>query len=184
MHPSKRIARIFIIAWLILGAACLLHAEEKPLSPDQEESRLTAEVLLERASRAFENRQTEGAIYLFKKCLRYRPEYPEAHYRLGVAYAYENEFQKAIDEFRLAIKYRPDFAKAYINLGSAFGSLKKYKEALAFYQKALRLEEDNPRIYYNIASIYAAIGQKGLAEEYFAKAKELGFEEGENKMRE
>jgi tetratricopeptide (TPR) repeat protein len=83
-----------------------------------------------------------------------------------------------------AVRAKPDFAKAYLNLGSAFGSLKKYKEALALYQKALRLEEDNPRIYYNIASIYAAIGQKGLAEEYFAKAKELGFEEGENKMRE
>lgn len=184
MHLSKKNARAVLVAWLIFGAACLVHAQEKPLSPGQEENKLTAEMLLERASRAFENDQIEDAIYLFKKSLRCRPKYAEAHYRLGVAYAYENEFQKAIDEFRLAIKYKPDFAKAYINLGSAYGSLKKFKEALTFYGKALRLEDDNPRIYYNIASIYAAIGQTGLAEEYFAKAKELGLEDEGNKMRE
>jgi Flp pilus assembly protein TadD len=136
-------------------------------------NQLTSELLLDKASRAFEEKNTEKAIRLFRASIKYNTRYAEAYYRLGVVYAYIRNFKEAVSCFRKAIKFRPDFPKAYLNLGSTYGQLKNYKQALFFYQKALALEENDPVIYYNIGALYSAMGKQELAQEYFAKAKEL-----------
>jgi tetratricopeptide (TPR) repeat protein len=132
-----------------------------------------SEMLMDKASRAFEERDINKAMRLFKASIKYNGKNAEAYYRLGVAYAYLREFKKAIPNFRQAIKLSPEYAKAYLNLGSAYGQLKNYKKALGYYKKALVLNEENPAVYYNISAIYNLTGKQELAEEYLAKAKEL-----------
>jgi tetratricopeptide (TPR) repeat protein len=171
--------KIKLFVFIIIPVAAFLsrnaiksYAKEAPAS-QQKINALTAEILLEKASKAFEEKRIAKAIYLFQASIRYNPRYAQAYYRLGVVYAYEKKFDKAIVYLKEAVRFKPDFTKAYVNLGSAYGQLKNYKQALLYYRKALALEQNDPVIYHNIGSIYGAMGKQDSSEEYFRKAKEL-----------
>ena len=175
---------VLVIAILFFMIFCQAQAMVMVTNPKKETNSLTAEMLLERGSRAFEDSDTEEAIKLFRKSIRADKSSYEAYYRLGVAYANIREFKKAISCFKKAVKFKRDFAKAYVNMGSAYGSLKIYKQALAAFKKALALEPDDPIVYYNIGSIYTAMKKQDLALKYFDKAKKLGLDSAGQKKRE
>ena len=161
-----------LAAGLLASTNPALAAESNALSK-QRVNQLTSDVLVNKASQAFEEKSIEKAIRLFQASIRYNPHNSEAHYRLGVVYAYDHNFKAAIASFKHAIKLRSDFSKAYLNMGSAYGQLKNYKLALLCYHKALAFDKNDPVIYYNIGTLYAALGRQDLSQEYLAKAKEL-----------
>jgi len=174
----KRSGLILIaISILLLGSPGqnALFAWWKSSDPKEEINSLCADLLFERGSKAFENKKTREAALLLQASIRYNSHDPQAHYRLGIIYISQKEFEKAIENFKRAIKLKRDFTKAYVNLGSAYGKLKQYKPALSYLQKALSLENKDPVIYYNIGLIYSAMKKPDQAKKYFTKAEELGL---------
>ncbi|MBU1112570.1 MAG: tetratricopeptide repeat protein [Candidatus Omnitrophica bacterium] len=147
--------------------------------PPSSEAVLSADKLMILASQSFKNNKTEEAISLIEKSLNLNPENPEAHYRLGVIYAYLNNFPEAVTCFEKAIAKAPSLTKAYINLGGVYGKLKDYPKALAVLNQALRLDKNNAKIYYNLGMVHIGMSRKGEAKKYFEKARALCRKNGD-----
>jgi tetratricopeptide (TPR) repeat protein len=63
------------------------------------------------------------------KALEIKPDYYEAYYGIGVAYASSNKFKEAIKAYKKAIEIKPSH-KAYYNMGTVYFRLGKYQKAL------------------------------------------------------
>jgi tetratricopeptide (TPR) repeat protein len=65
-----------------------------------------------------------------------------AHHNLGIAYASQGQWDRAIVEYQTALRLKPDYAVAHYNLGIAYASQGQWDRAIAEYQTALRLKPD------------------------------------------
>jgi Flp pilus assembly protein TadD len=75
--------------------------------------------------------------------IRLKPDFPEAHYNLGIELDLAGKMDDAISEFREAVRLRPDFAKAHERLGVALFIKGDEKGALEEYRKAFTLDPRN-----------------------------------------
>lgn len=138
--------------------------------------------LAEEARIKMEKGEFAYSILLLKELLEANPQDPKAHYRLGVVYAQNQEFQKAAEAFENATRYKKDFTQAYINAGSAYGSIQQYHKALDNLNKALSLEKNNPNIHYNLAMVYSVLGRADAADQHLKQAKELALASGDSSI--
>ena len=83
------------------------------------------------------------AIAHFREALRIRPDFPHAHYGLGVTYEEQGATWQAIDEYRAALAANPDFPEAHFNLANLLGQSGRLEEAELHYRHALELDPDN-----------------------------------------
>ena len=98
------------------------------------------------------------AIAAFKQAAELEPENGEAHFKLGVAYALQEDledlppgvegnsdkaFKNAVTVYKKYVKDNPDDAAAWFNLGRAHGKLFEDKEAADALKKAVDLDEEN-----------------------------------------
>ena len=67
----------------------------------------------------FENGQYEEAAEAYKKFLKVFPYFPEVHNLLGIVYAAQKQFDKAIAEFEWEIRINPYHTLAHLNLGQS-----------------------------------------------------------------
>lgn len=94
----------------------------------------------------------KDAIAEFESALRIRPDYPDAHFNLGIALAQvplpeaPNRLSMAISEFETALRLRPDYADAHFNLGAALESVPltespdRLPRVIGEYEAALRAD--------------------------------------------
>jgi tetratricopeptide (TPR) repeat protein len=57
---------------------------------------------------------------LLLRATKLSPEWPDAHYQLGLLYEDESLQDKAIREYQVAVRLRPDLAKAHYRLGRLY----------------------------------------------------------------
>lgn len=98
-------------------------------------SRLPAGI--ETARRALRAGDNRGAIAEIKKLLAQRPEYPDLHNLLGVAYDNDEMSDDAIEEFETSLRINPRYTDARVNLGLTLFNRGHYEEA----ERHLRLAE-------------------------------------------
>ena len=55
--------------------------------------------------------------------LAIKPDYPEAHNNLGIAFQRLGQLDAAVKSFEEALTIKPDYDKAHNNLGNAFKEL-------------------------------------------------------------
>jgi tetratricopeptide (TPR) repeat protein len=72
------------------------------------------------------------AIEAYEKAIEIKPDFNEAYYSIGVAYANLSKFEKAIEAYEKAIKIKPDFNEAYYSIGVAYASSKSGLISMAF----------------------------------------------------
>jgi tetratricopeptide (TPR) repeat protein len=111
--------------------------------------------------------RTEEAIKHYLQALRSNPDYAQAHYNLGNAYAGAGKYKKAIEAYKKAININPDYAPAHYNLGVAYGGPGKYKEAIDAFRQAIRIDHDYLQAHYNLGGVYAGLGKYKKAIEAF-----------------
>ena len=63
--------------------------------------------------------KTEEAISLFRKAIKLKPDFADAHNNLGNALLQKGEIKKAIDHYRETLKLKPDLVAAQKNLETA-----------------------------------------------------------------
>ncbi|MBT9438251.1 MAG: tetratricopeptide repeat protein, partial [Desulfobacterales bacterium] len=73
----------------------------------------------------------------------------EAYYNRGVAYAFLNQYERAIEDYNKAIALDPNNAEAYNNRGVAYAFLNQYERAIADYNKAIALDPNFAMAYDN-----------------------------------
>lgn len=86
------------------------------------------------------------------------PNYPDAHYNLGLIYAGQKRFDEAVNEFQSALKLNPDYGRAYNNLGLAYMKQGKIDDAVIHFKKAIDMNPDNENYRKNLDKASALRG--------------------------
>jgi len=96
--------------------------------------------LAEAAQQAGDRKEAKEAL---QKALTLRQSSFDAHYRLGLLYLQEKDFNHATLSFRRAANLRPDSASAFYHLGRAEEGRYQFFDAQKAYARAVELAPDN-----------------------------------------
>jgi Tfp pilus assembly protein PilF len=84
------------------------------------------------------------AIKCFDNILRLKPDYPDAHFNLGLTLASLTQYDEAIEHFKRALQLKPDWYDVYYYLGLTYSRIGKIEMAIQNLRRALQLK---PRCY-------------------------------------
>lgn len=96
----------------------------------------------------------EAAIQYFRRTIELKPDYAEAHWRLGLAHHHKKDYAEAAREILEAIKYAPKDLQAYLALASVYKDQKNYAEAIQYLKKATGVAPKDFRPHKELAKIY------------------------------
>jgi Flp pilus assembly protein TadD len=115
--------------------------------------------------------QLPDAIAEFQAALRIKPDYPEAHYNLGIALYKTGQVSEAISEYQAALRIDLDYADAHDNLGTVLLNLPgRLPDATTEYQAALRIKPDDANAHNGLGTALARQGQLAGALVQFEEA--------------
>ena len=129
--------------------------------------------LLEEGIRLQHAGDGEGAIRKFEDVLACDPEYPEAHYRIGVCHAQRERYAAAEEHLLRAIALRPRFPEAHIDLGNVYRLQGNTRAAEETYREALALAPDAVLAHLNLARLLLELGSTADAFEHLQRARQL-----------
>jgi len=115
----------------------------------------------------------DEAIEQYRRALRLKPGFPEAHFFLGNALDQQGKLDEAIAEYQKALWFRPITETTHVLLGAAFAKEGKYDEAVAHYQAALKLDPDSAVAHNNLARVLHTQGKLDDAIEQYTAAVTL-----------
>ncbi len=113
------------------------------------------------------------AVAEYKKAIRLKPDYPDAHNNLGVAYHTSGRTFDAIDEYRLALGAKPDYVITLNNLGAAYYKVGMVDEAVSQYRLAIRIDPLHAGPHNNLGAALEKLGLLDEAGESYARALRL-----------
>ncbi len=108
----------------------------------------------------------------FLKATELKPENPESHNNLGLAYSYFGMMDKAIEQYKTAVHIKDDTSMD-TNLGNAYEQVKDYPDAVETYNHALALNPSNASAHCNLGYALMQMGRVPDAIGEFIKAVEL-----------
>jgi tetratricopeptide (TPR) repeat protein len=113
------------------------------------------------------------AIARFQAAVTLDPNYAEALYNLGLAYAETKQPETAIAVWQEAIALQPDYVDAWWNLAALFAQQDQLAEAISCYQELLEYQLDSEEIYIQLGNLFAKAKDWRAAIECFEVAIEL-----------
>lgn len=121
----------------------------------------------------------DSAVYRLGRAVELRPELPDAHCSLGLAWHCLNKCDEAIASYLNSLKLDPQNSAACFYLGNALRAVGKKEEAIISYRKALRLKPDFADAHNNLGNVFRSIGRFDDAIESLNIARELRPESAE-----
>jgi tetratricopeptide (TPR) repeat protein len=109
------------------------------------------------------------AVAAFKEAIRLKPDFPEAHYNLGLSLAAQKKFPEAVAAYREALRLKPDLPQGHYNLGLSLAAQNKSAEAVAAFKEAIRLKPDDPEAHFHLG---LSLGAQNKSAEAVAAFKE------------
>ncbi|HEY2991025.1 MAG TPA: tetratricopeptide repeat protein [Candidatus Binatia bacterium] len=109
-------------------------------------------------------RDYAGAVADYSKVAELKPDWPEAHNNLGVAWKKKGELDKAVASFTRAVELRPEYSEAWSNRGWVHAEEKKWHEARADFEQALKFNPKDEGALYGLAQAQRAIRDYAGAE--------------------
>jgi tetratricopeptide (TPR) repeat protein len=86
------------------------------------------------------NKEFDKAIGLYKQAIALDPNYADALFNMGVAYAKKESWNESIECFSKCIKIKNNDKEAWYNRGFAYLNLGKIEEASANFKQALVID--------------------------------------------
>jgi protein O-mannosyl-transferase len=165
-------------AWINLGEAYhLKHMYPEALYAFEQEYRLNpdkSELLIRTMGRLYGmTGNIHKSIEFLGSALLRDSLNPETHNYLGVAYAQNNEFARALPHFLKAKGLNPEYLEVYQNLGSAYGNAGDFGRAIEAYQEGLARDSSNYQLNYLLGISWANIGNPQKAAYYHQRAAAL-----------
>ena len=108
------------------------------------------------------------AIEEFKKVLAFDPNYPRAHYYLGLTYLLNDGASRrgeAKEEFKAELVAHPNEFFAHYYLGVVYIYDRDWKLAIASLERASQIQPDSPDPYFHLGQAYQGLDQHDLAVE-------------------
>lgn len=116
---------------------------EKAFHELLEERPSSAQISREVAVEAIQNGNYSEAIRELKKAIAIKPDYPDLHNYLGIAYGNSGMTDDGIEEFETALKINPYYIKARLNLALAQYDAGRYVEAHNHIERVLSVQPEN-----------------------------------------
>jgi protein O-mannosyl-transferase len=113
------------------------------------------------------------AISYFRQSLDVKPDFAEAHYNLGLAFANQKRFDAAMVEYRKALENKPDNPMYRNNLGTALSACGRIEEAIVEFQTILKKHPNFALAHSNISVALADQDQFEEAIFHCASAMEI-----------
>jgi len=117
-----------------------------------------------------QNRHWQTPTAFWEHTSKYSSRNPRVYSNLGIIYAEQAKYEKAVLFFKKAIEADPQFEEAYSNLGNVYQSMGKQKEAESLYMKAIEIDPNYARAYNNLATLYHSTGKNDRAIPLYDKA--------------
>lgn len=108
-----------------------------------EERPSSAQISKELAIEAIQNGDNDEAVRELKKSIALKPDYPDLHNYLGIAYGNAGMVDDAVQEFEIALKINPHYLKARLNLALLYYENDRYDEAQGQLDQVLATQPDN-----------------------------------------
>jgi len=112
----------------------------------------------------------DEAMEHYRTALRYKPNFPEAHFYIGNALDEQGKLDEAVAEYQKALWFRPTQEQTHIFIGIALAKQMKYDEAAAHYNAALKLNPESAITHNNLARIFHTQGHLDAAIEHYHAA--------------
>jgi len=112
----------------------------------------------------------EEAELYFRKAIKIKSDFAEAHYNLGNILIDLGKLEEAELYYRKAIKIKPDFAKAHYNLGCLLRDIGKLGEAESSTRNAIEIQTNFADAHNNLGNILKDLGKQEEAEINYTKA--------------
>lgn len=153
---------------LVLAAVAGLLAAV-PVRAGELEDRVT------KAGGFVKQREYAKAIAEYKAALALAPDNPKVNLLLGLAYANQGDYDRAVKHTEASIRVEPS-ASAYHNLGLVHANRGDYTRALESYRKAIELNPSGYRMWYQLGLLQASRGDFADAVASYGKSVELNPE--------
>lgn len=96
---------------------------------------------------------------LYRQILQQKPNYAEAHYKLGIVFEAQGQYDAAIKAYQNAVSLTPDYANAHYNMANLLMMQSKLSAAVASYQQAVLYKPDFAYAHCNLGSALAELNQ-------------------------
>jgi len=96
-------------------------------------------------------RDYPAAIADYSRVAELKPDWPEAHNNLGVAWKKKGDPEKAAASFNRALALKPEYGEAWSNLGWIHAVEKKWREARADFERALSANPNDESALYGLS---------------------------------
>ncbi|MFH1356646.1 MAG: tetratricopeptide repeat protein [bacterium] len=140
----------------------------KTTTPDLDTKDLTQE-----AQEAFENKNYDESLALYKKALEQTPEDFNLHNNLGLLYLKKGLYSSASSSFQKALELNDSCAVCFNNFGLLKTHLGEKVEATKYFEKAIVSNTTYPDPYFNLAVLYEGSGDIGNAVNYYRQFVQL-----------
>lgn len=116
----------------------------------------------------------EQCIAFLQSTVDINKSWPDAWFRLGLAYQQQGQLSEAEESFREAQKLAPIHAGVNVNLGFVLFQQQKFEDAIEYLMKAAENAPDSSALQASalttIADVYEAMQQHDKSEEYYQQA--------------
>ena len=115
----------------------------------------------------------DPAITSYRDAIRRQPEYPAAHFGLGIAFRDKNDLENATTELREVVRERPQDVGAHAALGETFFRKGDLDGASAEYREAMRLNPRDAEVHYLAANALEKKGDHNAAVDEYRETLRL-----------
>jgi tetratricopeptide (TPR) repeat protein len=133
----------------------------------------------------FDESNIDGAIKIYRECIRKNPDNYAGHYFLGMFLLREKvpRVEEAISELELALKLNPHSLDTRFQLGRAYASKGLNSEAVQEFLRVVRENPQNEDAQYRLAVAYKKLNQPEEARKHLERFQTLRAER-DRRMRE
>lgn len=110
-------------------------------------------------------RDYASAIEEYARVVALKPDSPEAHNNLGVAFRKKGDWVKALENFSRALELRAAYGEARSNRGWVYIEQKRWREARGDFEQALRVNPGDEGALYGLSRVLRQIRDYGGAEQ-------------------
>lgn len=117
--------------------------------------------------------QSQTAMDLFRRAIRARPAYAEAHNNLAILLSMQGQTNSAIQEFEITLLLASEYADAHFNYGKLLAECGRPDAALIQFLEAARLAPRDPEVHWQLGSLFAQAGKAEDALDQFQQVVRL-----------
>ena len=100
-----------------------------------------------------------AAIDAFSSALAIEPNHPEILHYLGMVYADDSSFHKAVEVYQRSLKLKPDNIEVQYSLGVVYYRLNQWKDAVSPLQKVVSLSPEHARGHQVLGKVHVKLRQ-------------------------